>query len=348
MVAIARKNVTGTGTGVQPILGQATNPVNATNGSQNWSTWFEQSQDTRPTVTNNVATMDAVSAGMYEPFGKGWHFYGQTFGASPSVAYFEDAVVNTKTAAFSDPTYASLLLFGQANTFSAGFYANYDIAAVAVFNTQLTRAQISQVRTAMIAEVSKSSITLTAPRLAIGYGDSIMVGAGATSSYFKLVGVAQVSTMISTNFAITGSGIASGISLQSVSYPSSSGTTIKVFAYGANDNAYGANWLADYAAMCDAERAKGFKVLIATVLPNVNLNNTTRATWNTELRLWATNGSTVPGKHCDGIIDFAADATMGPDGANLNATNYQVDHIHPTDAGHAILQPIYSTAIGLL
>ena len=39
----------------------------------------------------------------------------------------------------------------------------------------------------------------------------------------------------------------------------------------------------------------------------------------------------------DGVIDFAANPFLGADGANTNATYFQADHVHPTQAGQALL-----------
>lgn len=105
-----------------------------------------------------------------------------------------------------------------------------------------------------------------------------------------------------------------------------------------NESLNVATWLSDFAAYCDARRAAGWKVVAATILPSTNASVTAkRGTVNTALRSWV-------GVHADAIADFAADATMGPDAA-ASDTTYYADGVHPTAAGHALLEPIMTAAI---
>ncbi|MEK7602223.1 MAG: peptidoglycan-binding protein [Patescibacteria group bacterium] len=82
-------------------------------------------------------------------------------------------------------------------------------------------------------------------------------------------------------------------------------------------------------------KATGAKVAVATILPqqianasaNNALHNTRRVEANNIIR------AAVGGK-IDGVIDFAADPTMGPDSAAANTTLYY-DGLHPTDGNSA-------------
>lgn len=104
-------------------------------------------------------------------------------------------------------------------------------------------------------------------------------------------------------------------------------------------------WLVDLAAYCDEMRAWGYYIGLCTVLPSDQSGyNTKRNVVNDEIRLWTTGGSIVPGVHADFIIDFAADATMGPDAA-ASDTGLYYDGTHPTDAGHIVLQDVFTQAL---
>jgi hypothetical protein len=124
----------------------------------------------------------------------------------------------------------------------------------------------------------------------------------------------------------------------------SGGTNILSVFIGANG--WNPTFLSDYALYLDARRAAGWHVILCTVLPNasVNVGTPTRAVVNTELRLWAVNGSTVPGKHADRIVDFAANPEMGDD-ADYSNTTYYSDGLHPNNAGHIVLRRIFQPAL---
>ena len=108
-------------------------------------------------------------------------------------------------------------------------------------------------------------------------------------------------------------------------------------------------FLSDYAAYCDARRAAGWKVAVVTILPRISdvsdSFNSRRSTINAAIATWV-------GVHCDAIVDFAADPTMGPNSAangvsTYNAT-YYADGVHPTNAGHVILETVYRAVINSL
>lgn len=113
-------------------------------------------------------------------------------------------------------------------------------------------------------------------------------------------------------------------------------------------------WLDRLYTYTDRMRAKGYKVLVGTVLPQIDKVNTNianygtvfnqkRAVVNADLRAKV-------GTRIDGVIDFAADATMGVDSAPNNTSLY-IDGLHPTDGcgvgcgGQGKLYVIYKAAV---
>jgi lysophospholipase L1-like esterase len=115
---------------------------------------------------------------------------------------------------------------------------------------------------------------------------------------------------------------------------------------GANDDVSVASVMETLAAYCDARRAAGWFVLIGTLLPQTSRPtfNAARVPYNAELRLWTTSGSIIPGKHADGIFDFAADPIMGADATATNTT-YFADGLHPTLIGQARMRDIFSPVL---
>ena len=121
-----------------------------------------------------------------------------------------------------------------------------------------------------------------------------------------------------------------------------------VVEMGANDlnaNPDPAAFTTALAAYIDARRAAGWtKIIATTVMPRTDAGgasdvdfNTARATANATIRSWV-------GWRIQAVADWAANATMGADGASDNAT-YFGDKVHPTAAGNTILKAITAAAI---
>ena len=112
------------------------------------------------------------------------------------------------------------------------------------------------------------------------------------------------------------------------------------------------DFLTALAGYCDARRTAGWYVLLYTLLPmgasgGVNAFNTQRAVANPEIKLWATNGSIVPGKHADQIFDLGSDPIMGPDNSQqANPTYWSGDGVHPNTLGYDRMIAISKVPIG--
>jgi len=95
------------------------------------------------------------------------------------------------------------------------------------------------------------------------------------------------------------------------------------------------NALAQY---CKGRRIARSKCFVATMISRT----TQDANKNALNALLRTGWSDF----ADGLIDVAADPSLGADGANASATYFQVDHIHPTDfAGLNNIAPVMDRAI---
>jgi lysophospholipase L1-like esterase len=87
---------------------------------------------------------------------------------------------------------------------------------------------------------------------------------------------------------------------------------------------------------CADRRRFGALVIVATE-PSCSGYETQRNAFNTLIYAHWT-------EFADGLIDYAANATIGPDGSAANTT-YYTDGIHFTDAGNAILASVAETVI---
>jgi lysophospholipase L1-like esterase len=107
------------------------------------------------------------------------------------------------------------------------------------------------------------------------------------------------------------------------------------------------NFLNALWAYTNARRAAGWTVGVATILPKGSAqsgyatHNSARATVNAAILA-------AVGTECDFSIDFAGDATMGPDAAGNNVALYS-DGLHPTATAHeTYLEPIYRAAVNAI
>lgn len=188
--------------------------------------------------------------------------------------------------------------------------------------------------------------------LYVAEGDSLTSGGlGGSVSYATRYFNANTARVVFRNTSLGGRALA-GIITNATTVDGYLTTTyawcqkkiLTVFA-GANDMNLtpSATFLTDYAAYCDARRAAGWTVVIATVMPRApsaggsGTTETWRATVNAALRTWV-------GSHCDAIMDFAADQYMGSYAEAALFTYFQ-DGVHPTDVGFIRMYDIAKYAI---
>jgi hypothetical protein len=114
-------------------------------------------------------------------------------------------------------------------------------------------------------------------------------------------------------------------------------------AIGSNDGcldseASVSGYLNNVVAMAQARRTAGYDLIgLCTILPRTDpsgpLTDSNRVAYNGFL----TNSSWRSSNGIDYVIDLAGETTMGNIANTTNATYYNSDNIHPTDAGSALL-----------
>lgn len=240
----------------------------------------------------------------------------------------------------------------------------FSMNSVAIYDRKLTDAERRVAINSLIAKAQESGITITKPsNHLIGGFDSITVGP-SNNSYLQqyLANITSGKIVRVQNEAIGGStlhlnpttylnfDVRLPYHLAGIPALSSERTGRKFIVTlhpGANDlqpnYASTDEFLTALWVITDQLRARGAVVGIATTLPK-GTSQTGYATHNARRLVANAAYAAAVGTHCDFIIDFAADATMGPDAAANNATYYS-DGLHPTAAGHAILETIYRAAV---
>jgi len=98
-----------------------------------------------------------------------------------------------------------------------------------------------------------------------------------------------------------------------------------VVMWGGTNDSPGVASLAQQQAYCNARHAVGWKCVTVTMVSRTGLDSNKNA-YNPVIRANWSN-------YADGLIDMAADANLGADGANASALYFTADHVHVTDTG---------------
>jgi GDSL-like Lipase/Acylhydrolase family len=251
-----------------------------------------------------------------------------------------------------------------ASNFSVGYDSNNNasiygyVSQVVGVNRAVSDAESRRLMTWLTAQPMSAAFPVTKPLVAI-LGDSIANGdqvPGWQSWPFSMLAdlLDKNPDVQLLNAATNGSGIPktknsdySDVVLPW--YSAARAKNILLVAAGTNDLA-NANNLSDlldrYYSLLDSARATGWKAVACTVLPRSNPGmvvglqgfEAARSAFNTDIVAnWAS--------HADALADVAAIKGMGAAGDSDNTTYYGVDKIHPTVAGHALLEPVYLSAI---
>lgn len=93
---------------------------------------------------------------------------------------------------------------------------------------------------------------------------------------------------------------------------------------------------------CQARKAVGWKVAVATVLPRTNpsTQEPKRLAVNQMIR----DAKAANETWLDAVIDIGGDSVIGVTGANANVTYYP-DSLHPSQACYALMKPYFKTAL---
>lgn len=193
-------------------------------------------------------------------------------------------------------------------------------------------------------------------------GDSLRAGYGVltTQCDAALLDAAYRGTIDSPNFAIPGQGLSVstyGANPNMIaddparldSLPAGRPVAILFVQAGTNDAALGHSdsvIVSDMWSYCDGRRAAGWKVVVFTLTDRTDgavsgaqaAFDAKRAAINTAIRAgWAS--------HADALIDLAADARLGANGASSNATYFSADRVHYTALTYSsIILPLVQAA----
>jgi lysophospholipase L1-like esterase len=237
---------------------------------------------------------------------------------------------------------------------SSGFNGTY--FRFRTYPTQLASSDVALVSNAIRNEVSGRGVPVTPLAIASGapmlhaIGDSVTYGLGVSTPWPSLLSLTN-----QPNYAITNWGIG-GVTAQALnaSEPNrvalrcqaTQGPAIAIVFEGTNDivNATTATVFANIVSHVKALKQAGCMVFVGTILSRSgsdNLGNTIDADKDSLDALILGNVKAIG---ADGVIDFAANPLLGADGAYAGSM-FQGDHLHPTQAGQALLATAASNVL---
>ena len=251
--------------------------------------------------------------------------------------------------------------------YQLGGYVNYltgQIYYALFYNRVLTQEEIAQNHEYMMsAMLARGVVTSTASTnnvdQIIFQGDSITNGAGVAvppwPADLTLSGVWNKNTLAQTGWGLLPISTIPGINQLAPYYDDecfqilASRNLLTIWA-GTNDLAQGgytvAQTVAALGSYIRARKSEGWRVLVATMISRVGngtggtSNDTLKNEYNAYIRsLWRQWGA-------DGLVDVAANALLGADGAYADTTYFAVDGTHPTTlSASTIIAPMFQQAI---
>lgn len=260
---------------------------------------------------------------------------------------YNDALV----AAISGTPTAAQFQIGATNGADTGFYGSISHALVVA-------------RPISDAETVELSTWLDAQPLDVGFptsqtlfaviGDSIMRGVSGGYSYQhcpwkalqNIRGAYPNCELL--NAAVGGSGVEIGMYTPVIPYYSAQRSrNVLVVACGTNTLATnnGQVYCRDTLfATCDTARAAGWRLALATILDRTASLSLSQAAFDSQRAFVNAAILGSVGVHCDAVIDMTNVPLMSANGA-ANSATYFGDQIHPTAAGHALMEPVYRAAM---
>lgn len=291
---------------------------------------------------------EANGAGPWELLNQGYHVHTMRYDGSNRDWFLDDCLLHRLAGSVTTQNFRDMHL-GIVNDIS--LYSGEKVFAMALWNRALSDTEVRTAASFMQSRAATASLSASNhPRIICNEGDSITGASGVGWANYYGTNLATTA-FLGHNFAISGSMIShltSRAATVDLVLPPVANRTGRKFILtvliGANDlQGLGATtWLANLKAYLQARRTAGWTVVACTPTPRTTAGfNTERALVLPTMRGWGTADGV------DYLIDFAADATMGPDAAASDTLLYG-DGTHPTTAGHQNLANIAKTVLNAI
>lgn len=315
-----------------------------------FSTFMEYDVNARLAIAgvDFVPSSATIGKGLWEFTNRGTHVITQRYDGTKGDTFLDDIRMFTRTAAATGPTIADLYNFLLNDT---SFFTGHKMVALALYDRALSDAEVRAAYLALMARAASQGITIngdTTNRIAVFEGDSITEGPSPLRAWSHRYGDNANPLVFGGVYAVSSSTIATmnarAAALDGVIPINKSGRKFILSILITNDltTRSAAQYIADLQAYCLARYAAGWdRIAVATITPrNDGTFNGKRATVNASIPTWV-------GTYCNAVIDFAGDATIGPDAAAADTNKYS-DGIHPTAATQTTMETIARPVLNAL
>ena len=300
---------------------------------QQFTTAHEVSLAPNPFISNSAALN---FAGINNLSTLGYHTIAFRYNGSTREMWIDDVKLHSLAGSVSS---FSIQDFNVGIVNATSIYAGEKLYAAALWPSALSDADMLIAKSVLFGRATAAGLSVAnIARVYCAEGDSI---SGASATCWPYVyGPNSSPKVFGRVFATSGSTIATmqtrATLVDAVLPTDRTGRKfILSVLIGANDlvSLGAATYLTNLGTYLDARKAAGWTIALCTPTPATTSGfNTQRALILSTMRGWV-------GTKCDAIIDFAADATMGPDAAASNGTLYS-DGLHPTTTGQNNLEVI--------
>jgi lysophospholipase L1-like esterase len=356
LVYLAKRSGVIASTGFSSLLSCADGDGNQY-GNFNFGYYFSKFGATLNSLLVDAAGVTTLAAQQSEDLftqsGSGTYVAAHRYDGSTAASFINGTKVLNNSVTKSAVSVRSFMVGGL----FTGLEGDHDIYAMAYYPRALTDAEIRQAYAALKIKATTAGVSVTERRIVVFDGDSLTFGQSGFSYAYRFAPNSSPPCN-GSNFATSGSGLGGLVlratDIDAVMSGSPSTKFILSVDIGANDIGFGTGYAGNptgyataLASYLDARRAAGWKVVIHTILARLDQAdggtqfNSDRAAVNTTIRTWV-------GTHCDAVADVAGDATIGTNTAPNNATYFNADKIHPTDAAYVIWEPYTRAAINSL
>jgi lysophospholipase L1-like esterase len=237
---------------------------------------------------------------------------------------------------------------------------NETMYRVCTYATALSPADVQSVSAAIRSEVASRGVAvspqpnlLSSPALH-AIGDSITAGYGAATPWPALLSLSGNQSYTITNWGIPSlkmiEAVGSEPNRAAKSCRTATGSpSVAIVFLGANDFSSGVPTAAKVFNNMSGEiqilKREGCTVFAGTMLSIGGTDAGGNSRDGDKNAYDALILQSAKSAGADGVIDFAANPLLGADGANANATYFQADHIHPTQAGQQLLANVASNTL---